>query len=82
MDQRVSSYESFTLSNPNADDLEWFIDAEVLKNSSIFNISPFEGVLKGYESVEIKAAFNPYNHGDFQQTTDLYLDGDRTKSHI
>jgi len=82
MDQRVCSYSSFTIFNPNKEPLEWLIDTAELCQEQIFNILPNEGVLQENQEVTIKATFNPYKAGEFTQFADLFLDGNLKKSHM
>jgi hypothetical protein len=43
---------------------------------------PFQGTLQEYEEIEIKAIFNPYKAGEFEQGANLYLDNNRSKVHM
>ena len=40
MDQRVSSFSTFFLCNPNTTPLEWFIDKSEFQEDQIFDIVP------------------------------------------
>ena len=82
LEQRIQSFQSFTLSNPNKQPLQWLIDTSEFKEEQIFNIVPNQGVLEEGQEIQIKAVFNPYKTGEFQQFANLYLDGNMKVSHI
>jgi hypothetical protein len=68
--------------NPNKVELEWFIDKSEFQEDQIFDIIPWQGVLKMNEDIEIQASFNPYKEGIFEQGANLYLDGNKKKVHM
>jgi len=82
LDKRVPGLSSINLCNPDLRVLKWCIDTKKLDDDQIFSLLPNSGSLQPGEQVEIKAVFNPYKDGTFEQCAELYIDDNLDKSQI
>ena len=75
-------HQDITISNPDHSPVSWRIDRAVLDASSVFQMSPTEGVLEPGMNATVRVTFNPTDPKEYVTRIPLYLDEEQEKPYL